>query len=90
MGHQGGISYMKGGIQFSEMVTTVSPQYAREIQGGEMGYGLDGTLRGRAPTSSASSTASTTASGIRETTRTSWRPTRPTTSPARRSAGAIS
>ena len=49
MGHQGGISYMKGGIQFSEMVTTVSPQYAREIQGGEMGYGLDHTLRGRAP-----------------------------------------
>jgi starch synthase len=48
MGHQGGISYMKGGIQFSEMVTTVSPQYAREIQGAEMGYGLDGTLRGRA------------------------------------------
>jgi starch synthase len=30
------------------MVTTVSPQYAREIQGAEMGYGLDGTLRGRA------------------------------------------
>jgi starch synthase len=47
MGHQGGVSYIKGGIQFSEMVTTVSPQYAREIQGPEMGYGLDGTLRGR-------------------------------------------
>ena len=47
LGHNGGISYMKGGIQFSEMVTTVSPQYAREIQGTEMGYGLDGTLRGR-------------------------------------------
>src|SRR5258708_10387580 len=47
LGHNGGISYIKGGIQFSEMVTTVSPQYAREIQGTEMGYGLDGTLRGR-------------------------------------------
>jgi starch synthase len=47
MAHQGGISYIKGGIQFSEMVTTVSPQYAREIQGSEMGYGLDGTLRAR-------------------------------------------
>jgi starch synthase len=47
LGHNGGISYMKGGIQFAEMVSTVSPQYAREIQGAEMGYGLDGTLRAR-------------------------------------------
>ena len=31
--YHGGISYMKGGILFSELVTTVSPQYAREIQG---------------------------------------------------------
>ena len=47
LGHDGGISYMKGGIQFAEMVSTVSPRYAREIQGAEMGYGLDATLRAR-------------------------------------------
>jgi starch synthase len=47
LGHQGGISYMKGGLQFSEVLTTVSPQYAREIQGPEMGYGLDAVLRSR-------------------------------------------
>ena len=44
----GGISFMKGGLVFSELVTTVSPQYAREIQGGEMGYGMDGIIRSRA------------------------------------------
>jgi starch synthase len=43
----GGISYMTGGILFSELVTTVSPQYAREIQGPEMGYGMDGVIRSR-------------------------------------------
>ncbi len=46
--HHGSISYMKAGILFSEMVNTVSPQYAGEIQGAEMGYGLDGVLRSRA------------------------------------------
>jgi starch synthase len=43
----GGINYMKGGVLFSELLNTVSPTYAREIQGPEMGYGLDGVLRGR-------------------------------------------
>jgi len=47
LGHQGGISFMKGGLMFSEVLTTVSPQYAREIQGAEMGYGLDAVLRMR-------------------------------------------
>jgi starch synthase len=47
LGHHGGISYMKAGLQFSEVLTTVSPQYAREIQGPEMGYGLDAVLRAR-------------------------------------------
>jgi starch synthase len=46
--YHGGISYMKGGILFSELLSTVSPQYAREIQGPEMGYGFDGILRSRA------------------------------------------
>ena len=44
----GGVSYMKGGIMFSEIVNTVSPAYAREIQTPEMGYGFDGVLRARA------------------------------------------
>jgi starch synthase len=44
----GGISYMKGGIMFSELVNTVSPTYAREMQTPEMGYGFDGILQARA------------------------------------------
>ncbi len=43
----GGVSYLKGGIVFSELVNTVSPQYARDIQGAEHGYGFDAILRGR-------------------------------------------
>jgi starch synthase len=44
----GWASYLKGGIVFAEMVSTVSPQYAREIQTPEQGYGMDGVLRSRA------------------------------------------
>ena len=44
----GNISYLKGGILFSEVVNTVSPQYAQEIQGTEMGCSFDGILRSRA------------------------------------------
>jgi starch synthase len=46
--HDGGVSYLKGGILFSEAVSAVSPQYAREIQGAEMGYGFDAIVRARA------------------------------------------
>ncbi len=46
--YHGGVNFMKGGLLFAEKVTTVSPQYAREIQGKEKGYGLDGVLRERA------------------------------------------
>ena len=49
LGLHGGVSYLKGGIVFSEVVTAVSPQYAREIQGAELGYGLEGALRSRSP-----------------------------------------
>ena len=35
---------MKGGINFSDVVTTVSPSYANEIQTQEFGEGLEGTL----------------------------------------------
>jgi starch synthase len=44
----GQISYLKGGINFSERLTTVSPTYAREILTPEFGFGLDGVLLRRA------------------------------------------
>lgn len=49
--HEGGVAYydnvnyLKGGINFSDIVTTVSPSYAQEIQTPDFGEGLDGTLR---------------------------------------------
>ncbi len=43
----GGVSYMKGGISFSEIVNAVSPQYAREIQTPEHGCGFEGILTAR-------------------------------------------
>ncbi len=43
----GDICYMKGGIVFSEVVTTVSPTYAREIQTSEFGQGLEAVVRSR-------------------------------------------
>ena len=44
----GQISYLKGGINFSERITTVSPSYAREILTPQLGFGLDGALLRRA------------------------------------------
>jgi starch synthase len=44
----GRISFLKGGILFSDVVTTVSPRYAREIQTPEFGFGFDGVVRARA------------------------------------------
>lgn len=41
------ISFLKGGIVFSDLVTTVSPNYALEIQTPELGFGFDGILRAR-------------------------------------------
>lgn len=38
---------LKGGILFADLVTTVSPQYAKEIQTPEFGNGLDGVIRTR-------------------------------------------
>ncbi|MGH9423956.1 MAG: glycogen synthase, partial [Thermoanaerobaculia bacterium] len=43
--HFGDVNLMKGGIILADQVTTVSPTYAREIQTGEHGAGLDGILR---------------------------------------------
>ena len=41
------ISFLKGGIVFAGVITTVSPRYAEEIQTPELGFGFDGILRAR-------------------------------------------
>ena len=43
----GKISYLKGGINFSEQITTVSPTYASEISTPELGFGFEGVLARR-------------------------------------------
>lgn len=45
--HWGHISLLKGGITFSDVVTTVSPTYAREICTPQFGCGLEGVLAER-------------------------------------------
>ncbi len=45
----GNVNYMKGGIAWSDAVSTVSKGYAREIQTPEFGFGLDGFLRKHGP-----------------------------------------
>ncbi len=41
----GKINLLKGGIIFADIVNTVSPEYARQVQSVEYGCGLDGVLR---------------------------------------------
>ncbi|MGE0591014.1 MAG: glycogen synthase GlgA [Vicinamibacterales bacterium] len=48
MEYWGRLSYLKGGIAFSRVITTVSPRYAAEIQTPEFGFGFEGVLSGRA------------------------------------------
>ena len=43
----GKISFLKGGINDADVITTVSPQYAKEIQTPEFGCGFEGILRRR-------------------------------------------
>ena len=43
----GDVNFLKGGLVYSDYLTTVSPTYAKEIQTREFGYGLDGVVRGR-------------------------------------------
>jgi starch synthase len=43
----GAVNYMKGALNYSDSITTVSPTYAAEIQTPHYGEGLDGTLRHR-------------------------------------------
>jgi starch synthase len=47
MEYWGRVSYLKAGIVFSRVITTVSPRYAQEIQTPELGFGFDGILRQR-------------------------------------------
>nr|MDP9115034.1 glycogen synthase [Acidobacteriota bacterium] len=44
----GEFSFLKAGLVWSDLITTVSPTYAQEIQTPEYGHGLDGVLRDRA------------------------------------------
>ena len=44
----GQVNFLKGGLVFADMITTVSHRYAQEILTPEMGAGLDGVLRSRA------------------------------------------
>jgi starch synthase len=43
----GQLSFMKAGLKFADRITTVSPNYAREIATAEFGCGLDGVIRDR-------------------------------------------
>jgi starch synthase len=45
--YYGQIGFLKAGLVLADHITTVSPTYAIEIQGSEMGMGLDGLLRHR-------------------------------------------
>jgi starch synthase len=45
--YYGNINMMKAGIIFADLLNTVSPNYARQIQTKEFGFGLDGLLRTR-------------------------------------------
>ena len=44
----GKVNFLKGAVVHADKLTTVSEQYAREIQTPEFGCGLDGVLSGRA------------------------------------------
>lgn len=41
------VSFLKGGINFSDWITTVSPRYAKEILSEEYGFGFEGILSAR-------------------------------------------
>lgn len=44
----GGLSFIKGGLVYGDMISTVSPTYAAEICTPDFGHGLDGLLNHRA------------------------------------------
>jgi starch synthase len=45
--YYGKLSFLKAGTHYADRISTVSPSYAREIQGDEFGFGLSGLLRHR-------------------------------------------
>ncbi len=45
LNHFGAANAMQAALGFAQRVTTVSPNYAQEVQRPEYGYGLDGTFR---------------------------------------------
>jgi starch synthase len=45
--YHGKMNFLKGGILFADIITTVSSNYAREILTGEYGFGLEGVLKKR-------------------------------------------
>jgi starch synthase len=45
--YYGKVNYLKGGLIFSDYLTTVSRRYAKEIQSPEYGMGLEGVIRHR-------------------------------------------
>ena len=45
--YYGGISLLKGGIQAADVITTVSPTYAREIMNEDLGMGMAGLFRNK-------------------------------------------
>ncbi len=47
--YHGQLNFMKAGLRYADLVTTVSPSYAGEIATPEFGCGLDGVIRGRGP-----------------------------------------
>jgi starch synthase len=44
----GNVNFLKGGLVYSDFLTTVSRKYAEEIQTSEFGFGLEGVVRTRA------------------------------------------
>lgn len=45
--HNGAFCFLKAGIVYSDIISTVSPTYAHEIQTSELGAGLEGVLQSR-------------------------------------------
>jgi len=43
----GSMSFLKAGLVYADALTTVSPNYAREIQSDSLGFGMEGVLRAR-------------------------------------------
>jgi starch synthase len=43
----GNVNFLKGGLVYSDYLTTVSRKYAQEIQTSEFGFGLEGVVRSR-------------------------------------------